>query len=218
MGGVARCPTAASSPSLGKPGSQVWVLPQGVLWPGWNTQDPRVASTVNRQVTWRLRGVTGPGRFVPFVNGDFGAPQVLFDSTRPYPQTTGIDLNTHAHGNWAFTAPGAYLLDIDMGARTLDGRHMDDRRLLRVFAGAGPPGVQRPGPPGFVAGSTPTGGERSEGDGGGSWWPARWRCVPGCSCWTSRSPASTCPPQELLTRLLRGLREDKAVLMTTYDL
>ncbi len=146
---------------LGRPGSQVWVLPQvqrpGVLWPGWNTQDPQVATTVNREVTWTLHGVTGPGAFVLFANADFGTPRVLFNSTRPVPQRTGIDVGTHVHGNWVFTAPGSYLLDVAMSARTRDGRQVDDRALLRVFVGAGnasaafdvaaPPGSQATAPP-----------------------------------------------------------------------
>jgi putative ABC transporter-associated repeat protein len=157
-----RVPEGDQFSFLGEPGSQVWVLPQvqrpGVLWPGWNTQDPQVASTVNRAVTWRLRGVTGPGRFVLFVNGDFGAPRVLFDGSRKHAQQTGIDLNTHVHGNWAFSAPGTYLLDLDMSARTLDGRQVNDRRLLRIFVGAGSADAAfnvKP-PPGFAAGGTAT--------------------------------------------------------------
>ncbi|MFD0852687.1 TIGR03773 family transporter-associated surface protein, partial [Actinomadura adrarensis] len=140
---------------LGSPGSPVWVLPQvqqpGVLWPGWNTQDPQVAAVVNREVTWRLRKATGPGRFVLFVNGEFGAPQVIFDGSRQQVQQTGIDLNTHAHGNWAFTAPGTYLLDIEMNARTAEGQQLGDRRLLRVFVGPGAPNAafNVPAPPGF---------------------------------------------------------------------
>jgi putative ABC transporter-associated repeat protein len=146
---------------LGRPGSQVWVLPQvqrrGVLWPGWNTQDPEVAATVNREVTWTLHGVIGPGAFVLFANADFGAPRILFNSARPVPQRTGIDVGTHVHGNWVFTAPGSYLLDIAMSARTRDGRQVTDRELLRVYVGAGDPAAAFTvaAPPGFPASTTP---------------------------------------------------------------
>ncbi|WP_192809654.1 TIGR03773 family transporter-associated surface protein [Actinomadura rudentiformis] len=163
-----KVPEGSQFSFLGKPGTEVWVLPQvqqqGVLWPGWNTQDPQVASTINREVTWSLRGVTGPGRFALFVNGDFGAPKVLFDGSRPYPQQMGIDLNTHAHGNWVFSAPGTYLLDIDISGRTLDGRQVNDRRLLRIFVGAGSPDAafSVPAPAGFVAGGTTPGTGRAE--------------------------------------------------------
>ncbi|MFT7837878.1 choice-of-anchor M domain-containing protein [Saccharothrix sp. BKS2] len=124
---------------LGAPGSAIWVLPQvqapGVVWPGWNTQDPGVVDTAGRGVDWRLHGVRGPGRFELFLNGDFGAPVTLFSSERPYPQETAVEPGTHAHGNWVFTAPGAYLLDVEMAAA--DGRA--DRATLRVHVGPGDP-------------------------------------------------------------------------------
>jgi putative ABC transporter-associated repeat protein len=124
---------------LGSPGSSVWLLPQvqqpGIVWPGWNTQDPEVATTIDREVTWTLTGVDGPGEFVLFVNQEFGAPGVVFDSRDPYPQETGIDANTHVHGNWVFTAPGTYLLDIEMAASTLDGEEVSAAGTLRVAVG-----------------------------------------------------------------------------------
>ncbi len=124
---------------LGTPGDRVWMLPQvqqdGVLWPGWNTQDPEVASSVDREVTWTLYGAEGPGDFTLFLNTDFGDPQIVFDGGGDLPQETGVDVGTHAHGNWAFTAPGTYLLDIGMSATTLDGEQVADRGFLAVHAG-----------------------------------------------------------------------------------
>ncbi|MFJ3141877.1 TIGR03773 family transporter-associated surface protein [Streptomyces halstedii] len=128
---------------LGDPGDAVWLLPQvqqdGVLWPGWNSQEPQVAANVEREVTWRLTGVEGPGDFVLFLNGSFGTPKVLFDSTKEFPQETGIEVNSHVHGNWAFTAPGTYLLDVRMSAVTKDGRSHDGRRTLQFSVGPQPP-------------------------------------------------------------------------------
>ncbi|NEA17067.1 TIGR03773 family transporter-associated surface protein [Streptomyces halstedii] len=128
---------------LGDPGDEVWLLPQvqqdGVLWPGWNSQEPQVAANVEREVTWRLTGVEGPGDFVLFLNGSFGTPKVLFDSTKEFPQETGIEVNSHVHGNWAFTAPGTYLLDVRMSAVTKDGRSHDSRRTLQFSVGPQPP-------------------------------------------------------------------------------
>ncbi|XKK38825.1 choice-of-anchor M domain-containing protein [Nocardiopsis sp. ARC36] len=124
---------------LGSPGDEVWMLPQvqqdGVLWPGWNTQDPEVASAVDREVTWTLHGVEGPGDFTLFLNTDFGDPQTVFDGDGDMPQETGVDVGTHAHGNWAFTSPGTYLLEIEMSATTLDGTQVGDRGRLAVHAG-----------------------------------------------------------------------------------
>ncbi|RDI35297.1 putative ABC transporter-associated repeat protein [Lentzea flaviverrucosa] len=124
---------------LGDRGSGVWVLPQveqsGVVWPGWNTQDPEVAKTVDREVTWRLHGVRGPGRFALFLTGNFGAPQQIFTSTDSAPQETGVEVGTHVHGNWVFGAPGTYLLDIEMSTRAKDRRELTDRQALRIHVG-----------------------------------------------------------------------------------
>jgi surface-anchored protein len=137
---------------LGAPGSDIWVLPQvqaqGVVWPGWNTQEPGVLDAAGRGVDWLLHGVEGPGRFELFLNGGFGAPETIFSSGRPYPQRIGVEPGTHAHGNWVFTAPGAYLLDVEMA--TADGR--SDRAVLKVHVGPGDPvaalaAVERGAPP-----------------------------------------------------------------------
>jgi putative ABC transporter-associated repeat protein len=128
---------------LGKPGAKVWVIPQvqqaGVVWPGWNTQETEVAKRVDREVTWSLEGVDGPGTFTLFLNSDFGKPSPVFDSRKPFPQQTGVDVNTHVHGNWTFSAPGTYLLDISMTAKLTDGTTVTDRRPLRLHAGPGNP-------------------------------------------------------------------------------
>lgn len=128
---------------LGKAGQKVWVIPQvqqaGVVWPGWNTQDTEVATRVDREVTWSLNGVDGPGTFTLFLNSDFGKPAPVFDSRKPYPQETGIDVNTHVHGNWTFSTAGTYLLDISMTAKLTDGTTVTDHRPLRLHAGAGNP-------------------------------------------------------------------------------
>ncbi|MEU6441638.1 TIGR03773 family transporter-associated surface protein [Streptomyces sp. NPDC047046] len=124
---------------LGKPGDRVWLLPQvqqdGVLWPGWNSQEPRVAAEVEREVTWKLNRVRGPGDFVLFLNGSFGTPTVLFDGEKKFPQETGIDVNSHVHGNWAFSKPGTYLLDVSMIATTKDGARRHSERTLQFSVG-----------------------------------------------------------------------------------
>lgn len=136
-------PGGAEYAFLGAPGAPVWLLPQtqraGTVWPGWNTQDPETATKVDREVTWRLNSVEGPGAFSLFLTGAFGAPQVIFDSQKPLPQETGIEVNSHVHGNWAFGATGTYLLGIEMSASTVDGRQVSDRQVLRIHIGDGDP-------------------------------------------------------------------------------
>jgi putative ABC transporter-associated repeat protein len=145
---------------LGRPGQQVFVIPQvqqaGVVWPGWNTQDPDVAKRVDREVTWSLEGVQGPGAFTLFLNSDFGKPSAVFDSRKPLPQQTGIDINTHVHGNWTFDAQGTYLLDVAMTAKLTDGTTVTDRRTLRLYAGDGDAHAAFTAPTPSAAAETPS--------------------------------------------------------------
>ncbi|HTE58821.1 MAG TPA: TIGR03773 family transporter-associated surface protein [Solirubrobacteraceae bacterium] len=151
---------------LGKPGAPVWLLPQveqtGVLWPGWNTQHESVVDEIAREVTWRLHGVRGPGRFALFSTQDFGAPALLFSSARPFPQEIGIDADSHVHANWAFSAPGTYLLDVELAATTRSAGDVNARETLRIFVGD-----NRPERAFEVAAATPP----STADDGGRAWP-----------------------------------------------
>ncbi|GLY07805.1 TIGR03773 family transporter-associated surface protein [Actinoplanes sp. NBRC 101535] len=126
---------------LGATGDPVWLLPQtqqdGIVWPGWNTQDSSVIAGVSGAVTWTLEGVTGPGAFKLFLTSSFGTPDVLFDSARALPQRLAIPLNTHAHGNWAFTRAGTYRLAVRMSGTTKAGKAVSDTRTLTIAVGDG---------------------------------------------------------------------------------
>ena len=116
-------------------GSKVYVIPQtetkGVIWPGWNTQDPQLVSKLNRGVN-----LTGPGTFSLYLeNGNFSAPQVLWSSTKSEPQKLWVEKNTHTHANWVFTAPGEYLLKVTASAELSDGSTVSDTRYLKFAVG-----------------------------------------------------------------------------------
>ncbi|WP_370881751.1 choice-of-anchor M domain-containing protein [Catenuloplanes nepalensis] len=131
---------------LGAPaGTSVHVLPQtqqeGVVWLGWNTQDPGLLAQAGRGVTMNLRGVQGPGRLTVFLqSGTLGAPQVLWDSANAYPQPLWVDRNTHTHANWVFGAPGVYLIALDVTAELAGGGTATASTTLRFAVGdaAGP--------------------------------------------------------------------------------
>ena len=139
------------------PGEQVYVIPQtelaGVVWPGWNTQNPQVVERLGRGVTFTLEAVEGPGGFSMYLeNGTFGAPEVLWTSDATDPQDIFVEPNVHTHANWVFTAPGAYYLTVRAHAELADGTVVSDTaRLLfavgstvtneQVFAGADALGV-----------------------------------------------------------------------------
>lgn len=122
------------------PGSTVWVVPQtqnpGVVWVGWNTQDPTVMKTINRGITLSLAGVQGPGTVTVYLqSGSFGKPQLLWDSRKADAQPIWVDVNTHTHANWVFTQPGIYLLRMTADADLLDGSHVSDTQYIRFAVG-----------------------------------------------------------------------------------
>ncbi|MEV6715319.1 TIGR03773 family transporter-associated surface protein [Lentzea sp. NPDC051208] len=125
---------------IGKPGSKVHVLPQvqnpEVAWVGWNTQDPEVMEVVDRGVTLTLTGVDGPGElFVYLQAGNFGAADVLWDSTKAERQDIWVDTNTHTHANWVFTTPGVYLVQVEAHAKLVDGKEARTTATLRFAVG-----------------------------------------------------------------------------------
>ncbi|MFV2112952.1 TIGR03773 family transporter-associated surface protein [Micromonospora sp. LOL_025] len=167
----AKITVPAGADFLGKQGDAVWLLPQsqqaGIVWPGWNTQHESVVSGVRGPVTWTLKGVTGPGRYALFLTGSFGKADVLFDSAKPFPQQLSIPLNTHAHGNWAFTKPGLYRLAVQMSGTTTAGKAVTDTRTLAVAVGdsTNPDGGSGTGS-GSGSGSEDSAGGADQGSGG----------------------------------------------------
>jgi len=119
-------PDDGSVALLGAPGATVWLLSQvqepGLPWPGWSTQDPSLVARVPGGVEWSLESHEGPGALVLFVIRSFGVPDVLFDSRDPVPQSIVLSPDTHAHGNWAFTAAGVHRAEFSMRAVDTDGR------------------------------------------------------------------------------------------------
>ncbi|AAT89761.1 tRNA-dihydrouridine synthase [Leifsonia xyli subsp. xyli] len=124
------------------PGAAVWVVPQtqnpDVVWTGWNTQDPTVMQKIDRGATFSVDGVQGPGILTVYLqSGDFGAPQVLWDSRKSGPQDIFVDTKTHTHANWVFTKPGVYLIRMTASATLIDGSAVSDTQLLRFAVGSG---------------------------------------------------------------------------------
>ncbi|MDR1212886.1 MAG: choice-of-anchor M domain-containing protein [Propionibacteriaceae bacterium] len=123
------------------PGSSVWVVPQtqnpAVVWLGWNTQDPEVMRAIDRGVTLSLTGLVGPGTVTTYLqSGSFGEPQLLWDSRVDQPQPIWVDVNTHTHANWVFTAPGVYLIQLEAAADLVDGTTVSDRQVIRFVVGS----------------------------------------------------------------------------------
>ena len=122
-------------------GDEVWAVPQteapGVLWLGWNTQDPEVVRNTERGVTLRIleaKHLDGDGTMTLFLQpGNFAPPQVLFDGTQP--GDIWVDLGTHTHANWVFTKPGTYLVRVRVNATGTDQTEQSAEATLRFSVG-----------------------------------------------------------------------------------
>ena len=137
---IMTAPDSADYPFLsdvvGKP---VYVIPQtqnpGVVWLGWNTQDPAVTATIDRGLTMRVGPVSGPGRAWLFLqSGTFGKPLLLADSGAA-PGDVWIDSGTHVHANWAFSAPGVYAATVTFSGTTTSGEAVSATTTLRFAVG-----------------------------------------------------------------------------------
>lgn len=123
------------------PGTPVHVVPQvqqpGVVWVGWNTQDPAVMEQIDRGATLTLLGAQGPGDLVMYLqSGTLGSPDVLWRSASSARQPVWVEVNTHTHANWVFTRPGVYLVRVRIEADLVDGTTVSDTRDLRFAVGS----------------------------------------------------------------------------------
>lgn len=123
-----------------KAGEKVYVIPQSeiasVPWLGWSTQSPAVNEAVDGQVQLVFEGHEGPGQFTNFMQaGNFGGPQQNWTSATAQAQVLNVDLNTHAHSNWVFTAPGVHLVRVTAKAKTRDGKDVSATATLRFAVG-----------------------------------------------------------------------------------
>ena len=137
---IMTAPDSADYPFLADvAGKPVYVVPQtqnpGVVWLGWNTQDPAVTATIDRGLTMRVGPVSGPGRAWLFLqSGTFGKPLLLADSGAA-PGDVWIDSGTHVHANWAFSVPGTYTATVTFLGTTTAGEAVSASTTLRFAVG-----------------------------------------------------------------------------------
>ncbi|QIM17056.1 hypothetical protein G7067_12610 [Leucobacter insecticola] len=78
----------------------------------------------------------GPGDVVVYLqSGNFGDPEPLWSSLESFPQQSWIEVNTHTHANWVFSAPGIYLVDIQFDAELNTGEAVTAQGTLRFAVG-----------------------------------------------------------------------------------
>lgn len=125
---------------IGATGTPVYLLPQkqrdGILWPGWSTEHIDSAATTGG-IGWRLVSATGPGHVSVFDTDTFGNPRVYFATADGVDQAdyTVIPKRTHAHGSWAFTAPGLYCLTMQRAAQLPGGSTASSNFTLALAVG-----------------------------------------------------------------------------------
>jgi surface-anchored protein len=107
---------------LGPVGADVWILPEsqtvaenaGILWPGIATAEIEQGVLLNDTVDVRFRSFIGPDGLSLFFSPQdpFTAPTIVMDAEDGLPDIYTVPVSTHVHANWAFEAPGVYLLEV----------------------------------------------------------------------------------------------------------
>lgn len=118
---------------------EAWVIPQqqldGVVWLGWNTQDPELLAVSKGGVNLIFGGHQGAGNFSAFVDaGNFSGPQKLWNAAEKKSQPVFIEPNTHTHVNWVFTDSGEHLLRLTAEA-SIGGKTVSDTQILHLAVG-----------------------------------------------------------------------------------
>lgn len=122
-------PASLSDPSydvLGPVGTATYVLPEtqnsDIVWPGLSTEGIDYAALPDgADLTLHLAQAPEGARVAFFQGGTFGAgAKVHFDSSKGDGLVHTTEA-THMHGNWVFSAPGTYRIEVGArsGERTL---------------------------------------------------------------------------------------------------
>ncbi len=102
----------------------LWVLPQhereGLPAFGFSTEEIEPGLLVDDQVLLSLRALQGPGDFSLWEDDAFGQPGFFFSTHEGLTSST-FPIGLHAHFNWAFSAPGDYILVFEATAALVTG-------------------------------------------------------------------------------------------------
>ena len=135
-------PASLSDPSydvLGPVGTATYVLPEtqksDIVWPGLSTEGIDYAALPEgADLTLHLAQAPEGARVAFFQGGTFGAgAKVHFDSTKGDGVVHTTEA-THMHGNWVFSAPGTYRIEV--GARSGD-RQLTEPQSFTVIVRSG---------------------------------------------------------------------------------
>lgn len=112
---------------LGTAGSRVWLLPMvedsNLLCLGFGAEEIENGVFVNDEFTMTLKSVVGPGHVAVFDADAFGEPVVWMSSRDGINGADAVALpaGAHQHVNWAFSAPGDYVVSFEASGVRADG-------------------------------------------------------------------------------------------------
>lgn len=133
-------PTGIPWTFLGTAGSDVWTLPKvqdpDLLFLGFGAEEIDTGIFQDDQFTMSLRAVSGPGTFVVYDTDSFGNPELLMSSRDGIDGSDAVlvPAGEHRHVNWAFSAPGDYVVTFDAsGIRQADSQFTDSGPVEYFF-------------------------------------------------------------------------------------
>lgn len=124
-GALTTVPVGTQWSFLGSAGASTWILPKAqnpdLLFLGFGAEEIADGTFVNDQFTMALKGVSGPGTFAVFDNDTFGDPLLLMNSGDGISLADAVVFpsGTHSHVNWAFSAPGDYVVTFEASANSV---------------------------------------------------------------------------------------------------
>lgn len=120
-------PSAPGFEFLGASGDPVWILPKnqdaGLLFLGIGAEELEPGTFVGDRIHLTLRGLQGPGTLAVYDVDAFGTPTVAMASRDGISANDQVEVfaGSHAHLNWAFSAPGRYTVEFTASGTLSDG-------------------------------------------------------------------------------------------------
>lgn len=118
-------PGAGDFNFLGDAGDDIFIFPQvedtSLPFIGIAAEEINAADFATSEITLELSGFSGPGDFFLYQTDAFGLPTLLFDTTDGLNDVLTLNIGSHAHYNFAFTAEGLYSVTLTASGILNDG-------------------------------------------------------------------------------------------------
>ncbi len=112
---------------LGNPGDPLWLLPAiqdpAKVFLGIGAEEVELGIFQGNVVNLRLTAVSGPGSFFAYGVNGFGVPNAFWNSRNGVDAADNVNAvaGGHTDYNWAFTAPGDYVVSVQATGTLVDG-------------------------------------------------------------------------------------------------